>query len=246
MKRHGKNKIRLTILLVILVILLGLAGGALFVWQRYQIREVYVEGNTHYTDDEIIAYVMTGKLDYNSIYLSLKYKNKEIHGLPFVQSMDIKILSRNSVKITVYEKSLAGYVQYLGRYLYFDKDGIVVESTSEKTEGVPQVSGLSFDSVTLYEKLPVEDDSVFGRVLSITQLLSKHKLVADRIYFSGGSEMTLYFGNVRVALGTSDYIDEKITRLQQVLPSLAGKSGVLDMRNYQDSSGRVTFTPDQT
>lgn len=246
MKRKSKSKVRLVILIVLSVVICGLAGGALYVWHKYQITTIYVEGNTHYTDDEIIDYVMGGRLDHNSIYLSMKYKNKEITGMPFVQAMDIKILSRNTVKIMVYEKSLAGYVEYLGRYLYFDKDGIVVESASEKTEGIPQVSGLSFDSMALYEKLPVGDDSVFGSILSITQLLSKYKLAADRIYFTDGSEMTLYFGNVRVSLGTSDYIDEKITRLQYVLPSLIGKSGVLDMRDYQDTSDHITFTLDQT
>ncbi len=246
MKRKSKSKVRLVILIVLSVVICGLAGGALYVWRKYQITTIYVEGNTHYTDDEIIDYVMGGRLDHNSIYLSMKYKNKEITGMPFVQAMDIKILSRNTVKIMVYEKSLAGYVEYLGRYLYFDKDGIVVESASEKTEGIPQVSGLSFDSMALYEKLPVGDDSVFGSILSITQLLSKYKLAADRIYFTDGSEMTLYFGNVRVSLGTSDYIDEKITRLQYVLPSLIGKSGVLDMRDYQDTSDHITFTLDQT
>ncbi len=246
MDRKRKRKIRLAVLFSVLAVFAALCGGLLFVWNKYQITDIYVEGNTHYTDEEIIDYVMTGRLDYNSVYLSLKYKKKEITGMPFIQAMDIKILNDHTVKIMVYEKSLAGYVEYLGRYLYFDKDGIVVESASEKTSGIPQVSGLVFDSVTLYEKLPIEDDSVFGSVLSITQLLAKYKLTADRIYFSGANEMTLYFGNVRVALGTSDYIDEKITRLQHVLPSLTGKSGVLDMRDYQDTSDNVTFTEDRT
>lgn len=57
--------------------------------------------------------------------------------------------------------------------------------------------------------------------------------------------MTLYFGNVRVILGTSAYIDEKVTRLQHILPNLLGESGVLDMRDYQDVSDTVTFLRDQ-
>ncbi|MCM1104249.1 MAG: cell division protein FtsQ/DivIB [Clostridium sp.] len=244
MKKQRRRRIRLIILIAVFCVIASLAGGALYIWKNYQITMIYVEGNTHYTDEEITDYVMGGRFAHNSIVLSLMYKNKEITGIPFVQAMDIKILSRNTVKIMVYEKSLAGYVSYLGRYFYFDKDGIVVESAAQRTEGIPQVSGLHFESVTLYEPLPIGDDSVFGSILSITQLLSKYKLAADKISFSEDYEMTLYFGDVRVILGTSAYIDEKVTRLQHILPNLSGQSGVLDMRDYQDTSDTVTFMKD--
>ncbi len=245
MEKRRKRRLRLIILIAAFVVLAGMAGTGIYIWKNYQITTVYVEGNTHYTDEEIIEYVMGGRFAHNSIILSWIYKNKEITGIPFIQAMDIKILSRNTVKIMVYEKSLAGYINYLGRYFYFDKDGIVVESAAQRTEGIPQVSGLRFDSVALYEPLPIEDHSVFGNILSITQLLSKYKLAADRISFSEDYEMTLYFGNVRVILGTSAYIDEKVTRLQHILPNLLGESGVLDMRDYQDVSDTVTFLRDQ-
>lgn len=245
MEKRRKRRLRLIILIAAFVVLAGMAGTGIYIWKNYQITTVYVEGNTHYTDEEIIEYVMGGRFAHNSIILSWMYKNKEITGIPFIQAMDIKILSRNTVKIMVYEKSLAGYINYLGRYFYFDKDGIVVESAAQRTEGIPQVSGLRFDSVALYEPLPIEDQSVFGNILSITQLLSKYKLAADRISFSEDYEMTLYFGNVRVILGTSAYIDEKVTRLQHILPNLLGESGVLDMRDYQDVSDTVTFLRDQ-
>ncbi len=238
MEKRRKRRLRLIILIAAFVVLAGMAGTGIYIWKNYQITTVYVEGNTHYTDEEIIEYVMGGRFAHNSIILSWMYKNKEITGIPFIQAMDIKILSRNTVKIMVYEKSLAGYINYLGRYFYFDK-------AAQRTEGIPQVSGLRFDSVALYEPLPIEDHSVFGNILSITQLLSKYKLAADRISFSEDYEMTLYFGNVRVILGTSAYIDEKVTRLQHILPNLLGESGVLDMRDYQDVSDTVTFLRDQ-
>ena len=69
------------------------------------------------------------------------------------------------------------------------------------------------------------------------------QLMADRIYFDD-DEMTLYFGTIRVALGTSDYIDEKVTQMHYILPELSGKSGVLDMRDYQSAEDNVTFVQD--
>ena len=115
----------------------------------------------HYTEDQIKSFVMEGFLGNNSLYLSLKYKNKGVENIPFVDVMDVSILSPDTIKITVYEKALAGYVKYLDTYLYFDKDGYVVESSSIKTVGVPQITGLEFDHIVLGEPLPVEDQTVF-------------------------------------------------------------------------------------
>ncbi len=44
--------------------------------------------------------------------------------------------SWQSLKIRVYEKNMVGYVRYLGQDVYFDKDGIVVESSTQELEGI--------------------------------------------------------------------------------------------------------------
>ena len=56
--------------------------------------------------------------------------------------------------------------------MYFDKDGIVVETSEQRTPGIPQVAGLQFGYVVMNEKLPVENEEVFEDILDITQLLS--------------------------------------------------------------------------
>ena len=38
-------------------------------------------------------------------------------GIPFIDTMDVIIVSNDTIKISVYE-ALAGYVEYLGRYMY--------------------------------------------------------------------------------------------------------------------------------
>ena len=151
----------------------------------------------------------------------------------------------HAVKIEVYEKTLAGYVEHLERYMYFDKDGIVVESSKEKTPGIPMVTGLSFDHVILYEPLPVEDEGIFKDILSITQLVNKYDLSVDRIYFGSDDSLTLYFEGIKAALGTGENLDEKVMRLQDVLPSLKGKTGTLKMENYTEETKNISFEPDK-
>lgn len=229
---------------MLFLLLLFLAGAYWYVNENYTVTTVYVEGNVHYTNEEIIEMVMEGHYGNNSLLLSLKYKDKSIVDVPFVEKMDVSVLDPNTIKIEVYEKALAGYVEYLERYMYFDKDGIVVESSMEKTKGIPLVTGLSFDHVVLYEPLPVEDAGIFRSILSITQLVNKYSLSADRIYFGGDGSLTLYFGEVRAALGSDENLDEKIMKLQYMLPELEGKKGTLRMENYTEDTKNISFELD--
>lgn len=250
-KRDKQEKIRFSrskrigIVAGICVILLSLfLGGYYYIVKNYTITTVYVEGNIHYTNEEIMEMVMGGRYGHNSLFLSLKYRDKGVDDIPFIQTMDVSIEAKDTVRITVYEKALAGYISYLGRYVYFDKDGIVVETSEEKTAGIPQVTGLVFDHVILHEQLPVEKPEVFDEILNISQQLSKYSLTADKIYFDSNYQVTLIFGEAKVTIGDSQDIDEKIMTLQYLLPSLVGKSGTLDMREYSEDTTTYSFEQD--
>lgn len=242
--RFGKTK-RMMILSAVLLSLLGfLIAAYIYIINNYTVTTVHVEGNIHYTNEEIMEMVMGGACGDNSLLLSLKYRDKGIENIPFIEMMDVTVEARDTIRITVYEKALAGYVAYLGRYVYFDKDGIVVETSTEKTEGIPQVTGLKFDHVILHERLPVEKPEVFAEILNITQQLDKYSMSADKIYFDANYQITLLFGEARVALGNDIYIEEKIMKLQYILPDLLGKSGVLDMREYSEDTKSYSFEQD--
>lgn len=242
--RFSKAK-RIAILTAVLSCLfLLLAGGYIYIINNYKVTTVHVDGNIHYTNEEIMEMVMGDRFGDNSLFLSLKYRDRGIEGIPFVETMDVDIEAKDTIRITVYEKALAGYVRYLGRYVYFDKDGIVVETSEEETAGIPQVTGLVFDHVILHDALPVDKPELFDEILNITQQLSKYNLSADRIYFDSDYQVTLYFGEARVALGENKDINEKIMKLQHILPDLLGKSGTLDMREYSEDTKTYSFEQD--
>lgn len=243
---RSRKRTGIFILVILLILVACVFGAAYYVLQTHTVKTVYVEGNVHYTEDEIKSIVMDGPLGNNSLYLSMKYKNKGVEDIPFVDVMDVSILAPDTVKITVYEKALAGYVKYMDTYMYFDKDGCVVESSSVKTVGVPQITGLSFDYLVLGEPLPVENADIFNTILNLTKLLNKYELLADKIYFHSNDEITIYFGNVKVALGKNQAVlEDKIMLLPNFLKELEGKSGTLQMESYDESSGRFTFKPDK-
>ncbi|MBR6307047.1 MAG: cell division protein FtsQ [Lachnospiraceae bacterium] len=242
-KTSYKKRVSPLLIVPIVLIVLFLAGlGAYkYLLKTYKVVNVYVEGNIHYTDDEIKELIMTGDYGDNSLYLSHKYKNREVTDIPFVETINVKILSKDSVKITVYEKALAGYVEYLGKFIYFDKDGIVVEASDERTDGIPEVVGIDFDYVILHEKLPAKDADLFMKVLNITKLMEKYDVHAEKLYFSGFDEVTLYKDDITIKLGKEKDLDIKIMNLNAILSKLEGMKGTLRMENYDESTKRTSF-----
>lgn len=245
MYRERRTKKRIVWILVLLLLILMVTGVLYYLLSHYQVKNIYVDGNLHYSSEEIQEMVMKGPLGHNSLYLSFQYKNKGLQDIPFIDTINVDILSPDTIRITVYEKALAGFVEYLGKYMYFDKDGTVVESSEVKTVGIVQITGLSFQYVVLGKALPVEKEDVFKLILNTSQLLTKYELTADRIHFDSSYRMTIYFGNVRVNVGNEDKLDEKIMRLPQILPTLQDKSGVLKMENYSVGTGNISFEPDR-
>ena len=100
--RFGRVK-RILILSAILVLLVvALASGYIYIVDNYTITTIYVEGNIHYTNEEIIEMVMDGRYANNSLFLSWKYRKKGIDDIPFVQTMDISVEAKDTIRIKVY------------------------------------------------------------------------------------------------------------------------------------------------
>lgn len=234
-KRRGRSFLKL---LTILAVLILVSFGILLL---FQIREVEVTGNSFYSQEEIRERIITDRYTKNSLYLYLKYKYFNKEEIPFIDKIEVSLTGPGKVKIRVYEKSVIGYVTYMGANFYFDKDGVVVESSAEVKEGIPCISGVKFQSLALYQKLSVDDEKIFTRILSITQLLKKYELSPDKIEFGSDLTLNLYFDQVKVAMGSSDELEDKTGRLHDLYSDLEGLSGTLHMENYTLDSKFISF-----
>ncbi|MBQ3546606.1 MAG: cell division protein FtsQ [Lachnospiraceae bacterium] len=235
MSKKSKIVIFISVTLMLILVILVLAV------QRIDDKDIFIEGNKKYTKEEMIQYIFDSKWDRNPFVLFYNTKFKEIKEIPFVDTYEVEILSLDSVKVTVYEKKMIGYVTYMGTNMYFDKDGMVVENSVEVIEGIPPVTGLEFDRIVLNEKIPVEDEEVFDVVLDITQALDKYEIIVDKIYISEDNEVTLFKENIEVMLGKNKDINDKVRSLNDMMPKLEGLNGTLDIREYNENNTGYTF-----
>ncbi|HCT92229.1 MAG TPA: hypothetical protein DF613_12755 [Lachnospiraceae bacterium] len=252
-----------------------LAVAVLYVWfsVQYSVQDVSVIGNTRYSNDRIISEVQSGLFSDNVLYLSYRKKKYAPADLPLVESIEVRMVDNHSIRITVQETQVVGYVRYLDCDMYFDANGRIVKSevhgkgeqeeeqsfdselpgadpvlgksvtsyVAAMTE-VPLITGLSFDRVQLQEILPVKDQKVFNTILGISRMLNKYQIIPEQVEFNEDGEVTLYYREIRILLGTDEETEEKISRAAAILPEISEKSGELHLEDYNGSSENVIFS----
>ncbi len=233
----GRKGIKRGILLLAAVFALLAAAGFLI-----RIREITVTGNNRCSSEEITEILFPTAKERTLVYCYLNDRFGDHKKIPYVEDYDLVFQSPTKVEVIVYEKSIVGYLRYMSSYMYFDKDGIVVDSTNEKLEGVPEVTGLEFGHIALYAPLPVEDGKVFDEVLSLTQALYDYDIQADEIRFGSRNQITLTIGEISVELGTIDDIGGKIAVLHDTLPVLEGQAGTLYLDSYDEANTSMMYT----
>ncbi|MBE6015472.1 MAG: cell division protein FtsQ [Lachnospiraceae bacterium] len=237
-KKRSKVKILVGILLALFI----LVASFLFI---FHLKEVTFSGNSYYSNEELTDMLLSEGLSGNSLYVMLKYNVFSKPDIPYIQGISVRMINPGHLQIEVSEKVVAGCVDYMGTYMYFDNEGYVVDSSSTLYEGTAVISGLAFDHLVLNEKLPVKDEKIFDRILTLTGMLMRHKLNPNKIFFDYQGNVTLYFGDVRVELGDEANTKLKVADLEKILPKLSGKKGVLHMENYSADKDSVTFTAEE-
>jgi cell division protein FtsQ len=166
-----------------------------------RITKITYEGCENTSGEEIEKYFFEKDIDKNPFLFFFHSHFQEHEEIPFVEEYEVDMVSLTEFKVTVYEKSIIGYLKYMGQCMYFDKDGIVVETTSKELEGIVPVEGIDFDHIVVNEKIPVDNEETFDTILAVTQLIHNYQIAVDKIDISKELEITLYISQVRVELG---------------------------------------------
>lgn len=242
-KKRRKHRKRLKHFLIGLAVTAAvLAILFLIAIKLFTVKKVVVDGNELYDQQTIEDVVLNDKYSWNSLYVYLKYKFKDTDKVPFIDTMSIGLDNPHTLHISVYEKGMLGYIYIPGidENAYFDKDGFVVETSSDTVPGVPKIDGISCDKVVLYEKLPIAD-STLKDLLELTQALKRQDLVPDSIDYGVDNAPAAIYGNVNVIIGDTTKLTRKIERLKAIMPSLEGLSGTLHLESWTEETTNIVF-----
>lgn len=226
---------------IILILILVILAGGIGYLSTFKLKVIQITGCNLVAEEDVRNAIENSGFMNNTIVLYIKNKIKPIETIPFVAKIDIDFVSKNQVVVTVYEKSIAGCIEYMDGYVYFDKDGIILESSSEKKKEIPCIEGLKFDSWEMGEKLPIDNEEKFTHILAITQLIDKYELEIDQIEFTPENEIVLYHDDIRIEIGEGDYLAVQMMNLGSILEGLEGKSGTLYMKDFNSDNATASF-----
>lgn len=240
-ERKRKRKF-ITFIKIFLIVVLLLAIAMLVVVELFTVENVEMEGNELYEQQIIEEVVLNDEYSWNSLYVFIKYKLTDTENVPFIDTMDISLKDPHTLKIKVYEKGMMGYIYIpgIGENAYFDKDGIVVETSKNVIKDVPKIEGIKCDEVVLYEKLPIKNGAL-KNILTLTQTLKRKDLVPDSITYGGSHAPELKYGKISVLVGDTDLLTMKVDRLEAIMPSLEGLSGTLHLEDWKEESTNIVF-----
>ena len=233
-----RRKVHIVPIVFLVILLIGLLYCS-----TYTLKTVEVVGCNLSNEKAVEAAVKKEALMGNTILLYLNNEFGKKDEIPFVSKLDIDFVDKHKVKVEVYEKSVAGCIEYMESYVFFDKDGIVMETSKERHEGVPYIKGLAIKSWQLGEKLPIENKKKFDMILTITQLLDKYDLDIQGIEFTADGEIILRKDNIEIELGDGSNLAVQLMNLGNILDSeeLEGKTGVLYMKDYSQDNPIASF-----
>ena len=219
---------------LLISILLGM--GYFFLFHYFRVNQIEIVGSDRYNEEQMKEYLIKDKLDHNTLYCWIKYKYREKPSIPFVQDIGIEMKDRNTIQVTVYEKRVTGCVEFMGEYMYFDKDGIVVEAAKEREDKIPLVIGLKFTRIAMNEELQIQKQAMFKTILDFTRLISQYQLDVSEIIFNKDYEVSLTCGNSVVLLGKHEFYDFQLSQLNNILAESKGVAYTYYMQNYTDKS----------
>lgn len=222
-----------------------LIAGIIFFFVYFRVENVEVMGSNHYTEEEVKEMILRGPMASNSVLAPILYSTDSAGDIPFVEGFRVSQMNRNTIVISVKEKQPVGCIPYLDSYIYFDRNGIFIESSLERDESVPYFDGIQVDYVIKNEKLPIKGTTVLNTAVALATIFQKNDMIPDHIEFDSSYHISLVYGDIRVQLGKDEFLEDKMARVIAILPKISGKKGILHLENVSDNVKTITFEQEE-
>ncbi len=225
-----RRKHRIRVLLSILIPIVLIAGIILI----FRVRTVTIEGSTFYQQSQVKDMIFTNEFEKNTLGFWLTNQFLGHKDLPFVREYSISYSWPSGVHIKLYEKSIIAGAQYMNSYIYFDKEGMVLESTEVKRDDIPLFEIQNIKNFSLYQKIDMGNKELLEKILKLSNLMAHYHLPVERIVFNEANEAFLNVEKIQINLGGGDTYDDAMAALETVLPTALENhlEGEFDLTTY--------------
>lgn len=219
-RRRQRSRRRYTMYCMLAVVMMLCIVVVLSLTVFFNISEITIEGESRYTDGELIAAsgVKTG--DNLFCLLPANIQKAMVKTFPYIESVSIKRALPDRLIIKVKEAECDCVVEWQGEYYLLSDRGRVLESgVSVLPEGEQRVIGFDMESLDAGDYLKKNDRERFGVLREIKLAISEYGMEnISVIALENTVDLNLlYDGRIIIKMGNSTEIAYKINAAQEVI-----------------------------
>lgn len=226
----------------LLLMLAMLSISAALVLMLFNFKKSVIYGNTKYSQKQIESFITQGKLGENTFVMALKYHNRTVKGIPFVDRIDVDIINPSTVRVNITERPLDGCIVRGDDKIYFSRGGVIQTISGRTDENVTLVNGIELVNPETDAYVQAKNQSGMDNVLTLLNAMDRYDLKADSIDVDRLGSITVTFGDVRLSLGKTGY-DMKMYKVHQIFPFFKGKSGCISMTGSDFRGDNIVLSP---
>ena len=201
-----------------------------------RISDISVEGNEHYTDEEIIKAIDIEQGDNLFFFDRFAAISRVFAKLPYVEEVSLERQLPNKVIITVQECKALAYIAVGDENWTIDRSCKVLgKATDSELEALIRVDGLNPGTLLIGERLTSADgdEQIIGFISDVLYQIQERQM-AEHILgldFSDPLGAKLLYGTrFTVIIGGPSEVNHKFAMIESVLEQLKeGDSGIIDV-----------------
>ena len=203
----------------------------------FRVTDIQVEGNEHYTDQEIIKAVVIEEGDNLFFFDRIAATSRVFAKLPYIEEVSVERQLPNKVIISVQECKALAYLQVGDEEWAIDYScKILGKATAEETGDLIPILGVSPGTLMIGEKLTTADgnEELVNFISEVLYQLQERGLASqvNKIDFSNAYSVRIAFGDGRYTfkIGGSSNVEYKFGMIVSVMSQLkAGDVGTIDV-----------------
>lgn len=243
-ERAIKRKKRRIKFVVKLGVFLLIAGAVVFLLKSpfFNVKNFRVEGNSYYTDEEIL--VMGNCKTGGNIFIGIDTGDirSRLEKDAYMSSVKVKRVLPDTVKIQLEERKQTAAIVYGEKYVVVDGDGVVLRKTGVMPE-ITVLKGLTISKLSVGEKVETEEKVLLRQTLQMLSVMEKSNMYFKTIELSEGEIKAHILDNL-ICQGTPENIMKAMEKdsLQLVVQKLFDRK--IERGTIKISGDRtVSFTP---
>ncbi len=202
----------------------------------FRVSDVKVEGNLHYTDEEIIRALDIEQGDNLFFFDRFAALSRAFAKLPYIEEVTIERKLPNKVKIIITESEALAYIPLGDELWTFDHScKMLGKATADEDQKLIPVVGLEPGTLLIGEKMNIADgnEATVDYLAEVLGQLEGRELNSSvtRIDFSDPQNVKFsYGGKYTVVLGSNRDTDRKMGMFVSVMSKLKeGDMGIIDV-----------------